>query len=364
MRTLMVGDIHGCLDELVVLIARAGLTDEDRLIALGDVVDRGPGSWEVIDLLRSRPNTLALRGNHERKHLLWRDGHVEPARSQRAARHDMGEERYAEALAWMETLPLYIELDEALLVHGYLAPGQPLHAQLETVLVGSMSASRVMAEAYGDHWQDRDEALWLAQYRGDRPLVVGHKNYGRRGQPWVRDDGMAYGLDTGCCRGGRLTGLLVPGFEIVSVAARANHWDATRHRLAWLFSSQDRWWRTRWDRLDALLRSARAQDDLPPAARQTQAQLEEFLAAMDDLCDLVMEHVESECRVLLRAIDHDGVADPADVASAFDDRLAGHPLRGLMYRARRGPLTRQDVRRAVKTPERLRTAAETLDLPT
>jgi serine/threonine protein phosphatase 1 len=361
MRTLLVGDIHGCHAELLQLIDLAGLEPGDRLIALGDVVDRGPGSWEVIDLLRSRPDTRSLRGNHERKHLLWRRGKVQASRSQRAARRDIGDERYPDALAWMAALPLYIELDAAVLVHGYALSGVPLAEQPETVLVGSLSARRTMAEAYGPNWDDHDDSLWLAHYRGDRPLVVGHRSYGRDGQPWVRSDGMAWGIDTNCCRGGRLTGLLLPGFELVSVPAQANHWAAARDRYPDLFTSQDRWWQTRWARLQQFVEAARAQDALPAAAQTSLTQLEAFLDAMDDLCDLLMEHVESECRVLERELAGE---DAGARAQLFDARLAGHPLRGLMHRARRGPLMRTDIRRALKTPDKLRTVAEDLGLPT
>ena len=68
MRKFVIGDIHGCYDELMELIEMIGLTDEDWLISLGDIVDRGNKSKEVYEYFLNRPNSLVLMGNHERKH--------------------------------------------------------------------------------------------------------------------------------------------------------------------------------------------------------------------------------------------------------------------------------------------------------
>ena len=74
--TLIIGDIHGCYYELQALLDKAGLGDEDAVIGIGDVVDRGPETPQVVDFFRKTPNTMAIMGNHERKHV-------------RAARHEV-----------------------------------------------------------------------------------------------------------------------------------------------------------------------------------------------------------------------------------------------------------------------------------
>ena len=70
MRTYVIGDIHGCLDELVYLLEALPLDAPDRLIFLGDYVDRGPNSKEVVSYLIHRRQTrsedmIFLKGNHE-----------------------------------------------------------------------------------------------------------------------------------------------------------------------------------------------------------------------------------------------------------------------------------------------------------
>lgn len=68
MRTLAIGDIHGCLTALTTLLDFVAAAPDDRIIALGDYVDRGPDSRAVLDLLialHAEGRLVALRGNHE-----------------------------------------------------------------------------------------------------------------------------------------------------------------------------------------------------------------------------------------------------------------------------------------------------------
>ena len=67
MRTLAIGDIHGCLDALFAVLKHARVTDQDRVIWLGDYVDRGPDSSLVIEHLCKlcTERNVFLRGNHE-----------------------------------------------------------------------------------------------------------------------------------------------------------------------------------------------------------------------------------------------------------------------------------------------------------
>mgnify|MGYP000931711560 CR=1 FL=1 len=60
MNTLIIGDIHGCFDELVELCDRAGIGDGDVVVGVGDVVDRGPQPGEVVDFFRRREGSVVL----------------------------------------------------------------------------------------------------------------------------------------------------------------------------------------------------------------------------------------------------------------------------------------------------------------
>src|SRR4026207_24873 len=70
-RLIAIGDIHGCHVEFSELLARLELAKEDRLILLGDLVNRGPDSNKVLDLAREH-RAIALLGNHELRLLKYR----------------------------------------------------------------------------------------------------------------------------------------------------------------------------------------------------------------------------------------------------------------------------------------------------
>src|SRR4051812_17438379 len=70
-RLIAIGDIHGCHAEFADLLNQLALTRDDRLILLGDLVNRGPDSCKVLDLARAYRAT-ALLGNHELRLLKYR----------------------------------------------------------------------------------------------------------------------------------------------------------------------------------------------------------------------------------------------------------------------------------------------------
>ena len=70
MRCYVIGDIHGCLEELTYLLENLPLEDSDRLIFLGDYVDRGPDPKGVVSYLIERQlkedqDLIFLKGNHD-----------------------------------------------------------------------------------------------------------------------------------------------------------------------------------------------------------------------------------------------------------------------------------------------------------
>ena len=218
MQTLLIGDIHGCYVELLALLEKAGLSDGDSIIAVGDIVDRGPETPQVLDFFQQTPNARTLMGNHERKHIRGARHEVKHSLSQLISRQQFGD-AYPDAVAWMGTLPLYIELAEAVIVHGYLEPGIPLAEQNPSVVCGTMGGDKILREHY--------ERPWYEYHTGDKPVIVGHNNYNGTDQPFVYND-KVFGLDTDCVHGKPLTGLLLPAFRFVSVPSRGNLWAQVR----------------------------------------------------------------------------------------------------------------------------------------
>ncbi len=229
MKTLIVGDIHGCWDEFAALLEQAALGADDAIISVGDMVDRGPESPRVLAFFRDTPNASAIMGNHERKHVRAAKGETDPAQSQIITGLQFGDD-YPAALRYMESLPSYLRLDAVDMVHGFFEPGVALEDQRPTVIIGTMTGETRLQKLLGDQ-------PWYTVYDGEKPLVVGHRNYLAAPLPLLYPSATAtrvYGLDTGCVYGGALTGLILPDFRLITVPSRANHWQTLQDQYAWL----------------------------------------------------------------------------------------------------------------------------------
>jgi hypothetical protein len=212
-RTLVVGDVHGCVDELRDLMKAAGFQRGDRLVLAGDLVAKGPDSHAVLQLLREEKG-LAVLGNH--------DAHALKAR-QHADDRDLKPERRQlldtlSAADWdqLEALPLFLRLGperegeaDTAVVHAGAVPGVPLEKQDREHLITLRSVKKS-----GEPSKRIEGTPWAALWQGPERLVFGHDAV--RG---LQQYPMATGLDTGCVYGGRLTGLLLPERRLLSVPA-------------------------------------------------------------------------------------------------------------------------------------------------
>ncbi len=219
-RTLVIGDIHGCYDELQALLDLVGLTVDDTIIHIGDMIDRGPKPAEVVAFFRDTPNTRTLMGNREDKHIRTVDGMMDYNPTREITRLQFGDDDlYHDAVDFMRTLPIYIDLPDALLVHGYYEPGLPPHHQDRDVLLGHPEGEERLTDGGHDPWH--------VHYDYDKPVIFGHRDY-----PFLNYRNRAYAIDTRCVYGGRLTGLLLPDFIPYSVPARDDHWSTLQQRYA------------------------------------------------------------------------------------------------------------------------------------
>lgn len=212
-RIIIIGDIHGCYDELLDLLGRIGPAENDLIISVGDIVDRGPKSLQVFDFFQARKNAVVLMGNHERKHIF---GPMSLA--QKITRQALGKD-YARIRVEMKNFPYYYENNDVVVVHAALLPGMPLPEQKEEILCGTMGGMRQLS-----HRLNRKK--WYEIYDGPKPVIFGHKVMGKK--PFVYQDTI-FGIDTGACHGGRLTAITIPGFKIYSVKARENYWSRIKH---------------------------------------------------------------------------------------------------------------------------------------
>ena len=207
-RTFVVGDIHGCYDELLALARSVGLEESDRVIAVGDLVTKGPRSRDVLELFMRDARFTSVIGNHDRALLeywkgLRRKKDLKPSQRRCAKELKEGSETYAEFLS---SLPPYIDLGTHVVVHAGLRPG----SRLEWQSLDDLTALRTL----GPDRESREGTPWYEVYDGDRVALFGHWP-----SPTPRRGPRAIGLDTGCVYGHQLTAYAVETGELHSVPA-------------------------------------------------------------------------------------------------------------------------------------------------
>ena len=217
-RTLVIGDVHGCLDELQALLRQAGAGRGDRVVLAGDLVAKGPDSRGVVHLVREI-GALAVLGNHDAYSLdVWRRRRQGETRHPRRWLLDTLDDS---DWAFLESLPLFLRLGaeregglEAAVVHAGAVPGIALEDQerdnllsLRSMVGGTAPTRRLLMR-----WP------WAAAWRGPEHIVFGHDAV--RG---LQQYPLATGVDTGCVYGRALTALELPSRRLYTVAARRRY---------------------------------------------------------------------------------------------------------------------------------------------
>ena len=144
-RVWVIGDVHGHADALENLITELDPNPGDRIVLMGDLIDRGPDSRMVIRIAKERADTFVIRGNHEDWALNGIQGHdfktweasedwlmaggKQCLDSYRNADDDLNTEEWRSDLKWMAKMPHCLILDDWILVHAGLEPGIPLDEQ-------------------------------------------------------------------------------------------------------------------------------------------------------------------------------------------------------------------------------------------
>jgi predicted phosphodiesterase len=202
-RLIVLGDLHGCMDELSVLLGRLDPAPHDRVACVGDFLTKGPRTLECLDLWRVR-GWDAVLGNNDREVLRvvrGEPGDHKPSVEDEARRIA---ER-AELVEYLESLPLLLDypgLDSAV-VHGGVVPGSSFTKGIDaTELLTLRDVVKVDSVWRAARSSDPPEArrFWADVWTGDRFVVYGHTPRREAAR-----HGRALGIDTGCVYGWSLT---------------------------------------------------------------------------------------------------------------------------------------------------------------
>ena len=232
----IIGDVHGCHAELLDLLGQLGWTVENhvarhpegrRLVFVGDLVDRGPDSPNVLRLVMAScaaGAALCVPGNHDMKFLRWLNGrNVQPTHglADTIAQIEADPIDHRDLAAFLDGLVSHYVFDDGKLVVA--------HAGLKEEMHGRGSGKVREFCLYGETTGERDEyglperLDWARSYRGKALVVYGHTPFSE--PRWLNQ---TVNIDTGCCFGGCLTALRYPELETRSVPARATYAEPVR----------------------------------------------------------------------------------------------------------------------------------------
>lgn len=192
MRTLIIGDVHGCLRELELLLEKVGFSlGQDRLIFVGDLINKGPNSLGVLQKVYDLKAEV-VRGNHE--HALIQSKTTPYPR---------------ELVSWIKTWPYFIDEKDYMVIHGGIIPGQH-PSESDPSVFTRLRTWDPKTKSPGKY----DDPPWFDFYHDKKLIVFGH--WAAKGL--IKRDNVI-GIDSGCVYGRQLTCLVLPGKQIVQVDA-------------------------------------------------------------------------------------------------------------------------------------------------
>lgn len=237
----IVGDVHGCLDELLELMSQLGYQVERvegnfnvtppegrKLAFVGDLVDRGPATPGVLQLVMSMVRAgqaICVPGNHDMKlvrALKGRGVQITHGLAESLAQLEKETPEFrTEAASFLDGLVSHYVFDDGKLVIA--------HAGLKESMQGRGSGKVREFALYGETTGETDDFglpvryNWAADYRGKAQVVYGHTPVPE--PVWLNN---TVNIDTGCVFGGHLTALRYPEREIVSVPAKATYYQPSK----------------------------------------------------------------------------------------------------------------------------------------
>ncbi|XP_069136259.1 bis(5'-nucleosyl)-tetraphosphatase PrpE [asymmetrical]-like [Argopecten irradians] len=206
----VIGDIHGCYDELLELLSLAESAEPSRPILpvfVGDLINKGPKNVEVLHKIQNM-DAYSVRGNHDEavlRQLLNRrkDSNYEFPPKYKWCKHLTDSDA-----DFLTDLPYTISIPScnALLVHAGLVPGIPLESQDLTDMIVMRNVEKKYDGSLKASEMRTNGEKWSSTWPGPEHVYFGHDAV--RG---FQDCPFATGLDTGCLYGKELTGIFING---------------------------------------------------------------------------------------------------------------------------------------------------------
>ena len=332
-RTFVFGDIHGCYDAFIALKKQIGITEDDLIISLGDIVDRGNKSLELYHYFKEAPNAVVLMGNHERKHLRGVLSY-----SQEIVKVQFGEE-YQDFVDWVASLPYFYETDEAIIVHAFFEHDVDVYHQKEEVLSGTTAGSRYLEKKYGEG------RYWSEFYKGSKPIIYGHHVVGD--QPKIFNN--TYGIDTAACHAGKLTALELPGFKVHQIQVEQDYWKEEQSKWQIPVLEAKNWEDMTFDQIQKQLDKLAYKKE--PEVIDFFERLQQWVETMQLLIPNILEKVIELTQTL-----------QDEYPDNFHQEVAKRSYKALVFKAYKNSLSLETLKKSLNTPQKVVDLAKALDV--
>lgn len=229
-KTVIIGDIHGCLLEMQELLDLVDYKSPHvRIILCGDLIDRGPSSLECVQLAREL-DLECVCGNHDHKFLKWWKN--VGSKNDVYGKHSYYTEFSDDDVNYIARMFSYIKLQElnTIIVHAGLRPGIPLEKQTKDDLYyirymdeyqKFVSLKKINSlgskAAAGAHF-------WTEYGPFDYDIIYGHNVWNEPRIDRFDDGTKCVGIDTGCCFGKKLTAYIIETQEFIQVQAKREYY--------------------------------------------------------------------------------------------------------------------------------------------
>lgn len=231
-RIAFIGDVHGCYDELMDLVEAVGFYEGklDKLVFVGDLIDKGPKPREVIEWCKTWESCCVfVKGNHEEKHLRYHMHERKVCKNPKYKnpmtfseehlrnREELLKIKDFDPFHWMDSWNDYyycLDAGNHLVLHGGLLPGQKAE-DMPTKIITRVRYLKSDTEMAHIDEITADMPFWTEKYHGPEKVVFGHQPFL---EPLVSNH--AIGVDTGCVHGNKLTAYIAPEGKFVSVPAK------------------------------------------------------------------------------------------------------------------------------------------------
>lgn len=233
-RTIIYGDIHGCLEELKLLRKKLNILKDDKEYCVGDLVDRGLYSKEILTYCYKH-GIASVIGNHEYKYLRYKKHHDLYQKTGKKIPMELSEDKLKifhsftkENWDYLESMPYFIRIDNLVLIHAGITNKMILD---ETTKKRDLEKLLFIRELKDDNplslgHKEHNSYLWSDKYNGNNGIIVSGHNVFEE----VKVDKYSFCIDTGCVFGGKLTATVFyntinpkDNYEIVSQKAKKRY---------------------------------------------------------------------------------------------------------------------------------------------